>query len=71
MPAGRECRSTPAGETPAPPPEQRLSTGNAKLDTILMGGLMPHRPYLIVGPSGTGKTKLALQFLCEGARRGE
>ncbi|MCI4329129.1 MAG: ArsR family transcriptional regulator, partial [Thermoplasmata archaeon] len=36
-----------------------------------MGGLMPHRPYLVVGPSGTGKTKLALQFLCEGARRGE
>ncbi|MCI4349296.1 MAG: hypothetical protein L3J93_03645 [Thermoplasmata archaeon] len=33
--------------------------------------MVAHRPYLIVGPSGTGKTKLALQFLCDGARRGE
>jgi KaiC/GvpD/RAD55 family RecA-like ATPase len=38
---------------------------------MLNGGLMPHRPYLVVGPAGTGKTTLALQFLCEGARRGE
>lgn len=38
---------------------------------MLDGGLVPHRPYLIVGPSGTGKTKLVLQFLCEGVRRGE
>ena len=38
---------------------------------MLQGGLLPHRPYLILGPSGTGKTTLALQFLCEGVRRGE
>lgn len=38
---------------------------------MLNGGLLPGRPYLIVGPSGTGKTKLALRFLCEGVRRGE
>ncbi|MGA8664872.1 MAG: ATPase domain-containing protein, partial [Thermoplasmata archaeon] len=38
---------------------------------MLDGGLLPHRPYLVVGPSGTGKTTLALQFLCEGVRRGE
>jgi KaiC/GvpD/RAD55 family RecA-like ATPase len=38
---------------------------------MLSGGLVPRRPYLIVGPSGTGKTTLALEFLCEGARRGE
>lgn len=56
---------------PPAPPEPRLSTGNPHVDEILNGGLMPHRPYLIVGPAGTGKTKLALQFLCEGARRGE
>ncbi|MGI0132757.1 MAG: RAD55 family ATPase [Thermoplasmata archaeon] len=52
-------------------PEPRISIGVPALDTILAGGLMPHRPYLIVGPSGTGKTTLALQFLCEGVRRGE
>ncbi len=45
--------------------------GIPEIDEMLEGGLVPHRPYLIVGPSGTGKTTLALQFLCEGIRRGE
>jgi len=61
----------PDPPTSPPPPEGRLSTGNPGVDAMLEGGLPPHRPYLIVGPSGTGKTKLALQFLCEGVRRGE
>jgi KaiC/GvpD/RAD55 family RecA-like ATPase len=52
-------------------PEARVSTGNAELDMMLSGGFVARRPYLIVGPSGTGKTKLALSFLCEGVRRGE
>jgi len=55
----------------AHPAEARVSTGNASLDSMLEGGLVAHRPYLIVGPSGTGKTTLALQFLCEGVRRKE
>jgi KaiC/GvpD/RAD55 family RecA-like ATPase len=38
---------------------------------MLDGGVIPRRPYLIVGPSGSGKTTLALQFLCDGVRRGE
>lgn len=33
--------------------------------------MIPRRPYLIVGPAGTGKTTLAMQFLLEGVRRGE
>ncbi len=33
--------------------------------------MIARRPYLIVGPAGTGKTTLALEFLCEGVRRGE
>ena len=49
----------------------RMSTGVVAVDTMLMGGLLPGRPYLIVGPSGTGKTSLALQFLIDGVRRGE
>ncbi len=61
-----------AAESPgARPPDGRVSTGNPGLDAMLEGGLVPRRPYLIVGASGTGKTTLALQFLCEGARRGE
>ena len=49
----------------------RVSTGNPALDSMLEGGLVPRRPYLIVGPSGTGKTTLALEFLVDGVRRGE
>jgi len=61
----------PEETVPAPPADGRVSTGSAGLDTMLEGGLVPRRPYLIVGPSGTGKTTLAIQFLCEGIRRGE
>jgi circadian clock protein KaiC len=49
----------------------RLSTGNHGLDHILGGGLDGDRLYLLEGRPGTGKTTLALQFLLEGARRGE
>ena len=55
----------------ARPAEARVSTGIPSLDAMLDGGLVAHRPYLIVGPSGTGKTTMAIQFLCEGVRRKE
>ena len=55
----------------ARPGDPRVSTGNASLDAMLEGGLVARRPYLVVGPSGTGKTTLGIQFLCDGARRGE
>jgi circadian clock protein KaiC len=41
------------------------------LDTILRGGLPADRMYLVEGDPGVGKTTIALQFLREGARRGE
>lgn len=49
----------------------RISTGSPGLDDILGGGFDPERMYLYEGQPGTGKTTLALQFLLEGARRGE
>ncbi|MCI4365818.1 MAG: hypothetical protein L3K10_07175, partial [Thermoplasmata archaeon] len=59
------------GNAGVPSGEPRVSTGNVGVDAMLNGGLIARRPYLIVGPAGTGKTTLALQFLCAGIRRGE
>lgn len=52
-------------------PSSFLSTGVAGLDNVLTGGLTPNRLYLVEGEPGSGKTTLGLQFLAEGARRGE
>jgi len=41
------------------------------LDDILNGGLARGRLYLVEGVPGSGKTTLAMQFLIDGARRGE
>jgi len=49
----------------------RISTGVEGLDKMLRGGLIPKRPYVISGASGTGKTILAMQFILEGLRHGE
>lgn len=51
--------------------QSRHATGIVGLDDILGGGLPANRLYLIQGTPGVGKTTLALQFLLEGARRGE
>ena len=48
-----------------------ISTGIAGLDNVLGGGLTKERLYLLEGHPGSGKTTLALQFLIEGAARGE
>lgn len=48
-----------------------VSTGIAGLDDILGGGLALNHLYLIEGDPGTGKTTIAMQFLMEGARRGQ
>lgn len=49
----------------------RLSTGVPGLDNILHGGLAKGFLYLLEGSPGAGKTTLALQFLIEGAQKGE
>jgi len=51
--------------------EGRLAMGVAGLDAMIGGGLRAHSVSLLLGTPGTGKTLLSLQFLAEGARRGE
>jgi circadian clock protein KaiC len=54
-------------ESPLP----KVSTGVAGLDEMLGGGFPAGHVILVTGLPGTGKTCLGLQFLLEGARRGE
>lgn len=46
-------------------------TGVAGLDDVLGGGLEADRLYLLEGAPGAGKTTIAMQFLMQGASRGE
>lgn len=55
---------------PASTPE-RAGTGVAGLDDMLGGGLPRASATVLQGGTGTGKTLLGLQFLLEGARKGE
>src|ERR1041385_8879180 len=51
--------------------DSRCTTGVDRLDGILGGGFPRGNTVLVAGASGMGKTTLAFQFLCEGARLGE
>ncbi len=48
-----------------------VSSGLAALDYILGGGFAANRVHLVEGEPGAGKTTLGLQFLMEGATKGE
>ena len=50
---------------------QRLSTGIAELDKMMGGGILEGDSLLVAGPSGTGKSALATQFIAAGLRKGE
>jgi circadian clock protein KaiC len=48
-----------------------MSTGVPEFDTMIGGGLERGTSCLLLGPAGTGKSTLALQFALAAARRGE
>jgi len=46
-------------------------SGVAELDSLLAGGPLRGTTTLITGPAGSGKTTVALQYLCAACERGE
>ena len=59
------------GARPTPSRRSRLSTGIPNLDKMLGGGVLEGDSVLVAGPSGTGKSALATQFIAEGLNKGE
>jgi circadian clock protein KaiC len=66
MPRVRRVDSAALGDLTA-----RITTGVEGLDGLLNGGYYVGSTTLVVGISGTGKSVMGLQFMAEGARRGE
>src|SRR5262245_2241061 len=52
-------------------PTTRISTGIPGLDEIVNGGYFAGSTTVVAGISGVGKSVMALQYIAEGARRGE
>ena len=65
-------------QAPRPPregvaydPATRVATGTPGLDELVNGGYFLGSTTVVAGISGAGKSVMALQFIAEGARRGE
>ena len=50
---------------------RRLSTGIAELDAMMGGGIPAGNSLVLAGPTGTGKTTFAMQFVAAGLTAGE
>ena len=59
------------GNKPKPTRRRRLSVGIPELDKMMGGGIVEGDSLLVAGPSGTGKSALATQFIAAGLRHGE
>jgi circadian clock protein KaiC len=53
------------------PGSARIGFGIRELDALLAGGLPACSTTMLLGPTGTGKTILSMQFLAAGAAKGE
>lgn len=52
-------------------PRKQLTSGISELDALLGGGIERGSSTLVIGPAGTGKSLLILQFVCSAIARGE
>ena len=68
---GPEKKSRPAGAGAERKTRERLSVGVKGLDEMLGGGIPAGYSVLLTGPSGSGKSVLASEFISEGARHEE
>jgi circadian clock protein KaiC len=59
------------GRVNKPRDRRRLSCGVAALDALMGGGIPEGDSLLIAGPSGSGKSAIATQFIAAGLRQGE
>ncbi|HXN49965.1 MAG TPA: ATPase domain-containing protein, partial [Bryobacteraceae bacterium] len=59
------------GNKPTLARRRRLSIGIPDLDKMLDGGILEGDSLLVAGPSGTGKSAIATQFIAEGLKNGE
>jgi circadian clock protein KaiC len=68
---GAEEKSRPAAGGATRTPRKRLSVGVKGLDDMLGGGIPAGYSVLLAGPSGSGKSVLASEFISDGARHDE
>ena len=61
-------RHAPSGNATS---KRRLSMGVPELDKMLGGGIPSSSSVLVVGPAGSGKTSLAMQFVAAGLSKKE
>ncbi len=72
LPVPREVEEKDTKKIGVPSKEvARIATGVRGLDELMGGGIPAGTSLLVVGPSGSGKTVMSMQFLAEGAARGE
>jgi circadian clock protein KaiC len=69
--AGIEVIPRPHFELHQMAPTDRVSTGNAELDSICGGGYFKDSVVLVSGPTGTGKTLIGCEFIRAGVESGD
>lgn len=68
---GESAQDESAGMKLETGPVERVPTGIPGFDEMIEGGIPRNSTVLLSGSCGTGKSSFAMQFILEGARRGE